>query len=63
MFRGILPLDDAGYIPADIHMRTGVPGVFSAGDVNAKRFRQLVTAASDGAVAALMADEFLRLRG
>jgi thioredoxin reductase (NADPH) len=60
MFRGILPLDDAGYIPADAHMRTGVSGVFSAGDVNAKRFRQLVTAASDGAVAALMADEFLR---
>ena len=45
-------LDDAGYILTDQHMATTAPGLFAAGDVRATPFRQVVTAAGDGAVAA-----------
>ena len=60
LFKGILELDKAGYIKADENMRTNIPGVFSAGDINVKSFRQLTTAAADGTIAALMADRHLR---
>ena len=60
MFKGVLTMNDAGYIVADEAMRTNIPGVFSAGDINVKEFRQLTTAASDGTIAALMADRYLR---
>ncbi len=49
---GALPLDEAGYIVADQTGRTGVPGVYAAGDVRAKELRQVVTAVADGAVCA-----------
>lgn len=60
MFKGMLEMDKAGYIKADENMQTGIPGVFSAGDINVKQFRQLTTAASDGTIAALMADRYIR---
>ncbi len=60
MFKGVLDLDAKGYVQADPNMRTNIPGVFSAGDVNVKQFRQLTTAAADGTIAALMADTYLR---
>lgn len=60
LFKGILNMDKAGYIIADADMQTNVPGVFSAGDINVKTFRQLTTAAADGTIAALMADRYLR---
>ncbi len=60
LFKGVLDLDDAGYMKADENMRTNIPGVFSAGDINVKQFRQLTTAAADGTIAALMADRYLR---
>ena len=60
MFKGVLTLDKTGYIVADENMQTNVAGVFSAGDINAKQFRQLTTAAADGTIAALMADRYLR---
>ena len=60
LFKDILELDEAGYVKADENMRTNIPGVFSAGDINAKSFRQLTTAAADGTIAALMADRHLR---
>lgn len=44
--------DEAGYIITDDHMRTSIPGLFAAGDIRAKPFRQIVTAAADGAIAA-----------
>lgn len=44
--------DDAGYIITDELMRTSIPGLFAAGDIRAKPFRQIITAASDGAIAA-----------
>ncbi len=56
---GILSLDENGYIIADETTRTNIPGVFAAGDVRTKPLRQVVTAASDGAVAAVIAEEYL----
>ncbi len=58
LFEGQLPLE-RGYIPTDEDMRTSVPGVFAAGDVRVKSLRQVVTAAADGAVAAVQAERFL----
>ena len=56
---GVLSLDKNGYIIADETTRTNIPGVFAAGDVRTKPLRQVVTAASDGATAAVMAEEYL----
>jgi len=55
LFEGILKRDDQGYILTDENMCTCVPGVYAAGDVRAKSLRQVVTAVSDGAVAAMQA--------
>jgi thioredoxin reductase (NADPH) len=54
-----LVLDPDGYIVTDGEMRTAVPGVFAAGDVRAKRLRQVATAVGDGAQAAVAAQQFL----
>lgn len=54
-FADLTAPDAAGYFPADESCRTGVPGLFVAGDCRAKAVRQLTTAVSDGAVAALAA--------
>ena len=48
-----------GYIIADRDMRTSLPGVFAAGDVISKKYRQLTTAAADGTIAALEAGRYL----
>lgn len=56
---GQVELDQAGYIVADETTRTALPGVFAAGDVRTKALRQVVTAVSDGAVAAHFAEEYL----
>lgn len=58
LFADQLPLEK-GYIPTDENMRTALPGVFAAGDVRVKSLRQVVTAASDGAVAAVQAERYL----
>lgn len=44
--------DEGGYILTDENMQTSIPGLFAAGDIRAKPFRQIVTAAADGAIAA-----------
>ncbi|MBP3921578.1 MAG: thioredoxin-disulfide reductase [Ruminiclostridium sp.] len=54
-------LDENGYIIADETTRTSVEGVFAAGDIRTKALRQIVTAASDGAVAVHFAEEYLSL--
>ena len=59
IFKGVLELDKAGYIVADESTRTNIPGVFAAGDVRTKALRQVVTAVSDGAMAAHYAEEYL----
>ena len=56
---GQLALDESGYIVADETTKTSVAGVFAAGDVRTKELRQVVTAASDGAVAAHFAEIYL----
>lgn len=58
LFQGQLPLE-GGYIPTDEEMRTAIPGVFAAGDVRVKSLRQVVTAAADGAIAAVQAQRYL----
>ena len=60
LFRDQLELDRNGYIVAGEDTRTSVAGVFAVGDVRAKVVRQVVTAASDGAVAAHYVEEYLK---
>lgn len=59
LFSGQVDLDPRGYVIADESTRTSLPGVFAAGDVRTKAFRQIVTAASDGATAAHYAEEYI----
>ena len=57
--KSILSLDDSGRIITDQDMRTSVNGLFAAGDCRAKSLRQIVTATSDGAIAAHTAAQYL----
>jgi thioredoxin reductase (NADPH) len=58
VFAELAGLDEQGYIKAGEDCKTKTPGIFAAGDCRTKKVRQLTTAASDGAVAALMACEY-----
>lgn len=60
---GLLALDEDGRVPTDIWMRTDLPGLFAAGDVRQNSASQAITAAGDGATAAIAADRYLRARG
>jgi thioredoxin reductase (NADPH) len=59
MFTGQVETDESGYIVASEDTKTNIPGVFAAGDVRTKPVRQVVTAASDGAVAGIMAERYV----
>lgn len=58
-FADVVAIDSDGYILADEFCRTSTPGIFAAGDCRVKKVRQLVTAAADGAAAALEACEYI----
>jgi thioredoxin reductase (NADPH) len=58
-WRDVLPVDEAGYIVTNELMETRIPGIFAAGDVRRNSARQAITAAGDGATAALSAQKFL----
>jgi len=60
----VLPLDQlksdsAGFIVTDVEMQTSIPGVYAAGDIRSKNFRQIVNAAGEGANAELSAEQYL----
>ena len=50
---------ERGYILTDEDMKTNIPGVFAAGDIRKKSLKQVVTAAADGAIAAVQASEYI----
>ncbi|MDD3632965.1 MAG: thioredoxin-disulfide reductase [Candidatus Cloacimonadaceae bacterium] len=70
IYVGILPnnkllesrinLDEAGFVYTDEFMHTNIPGVYAAGDIRHKVLRQVVTATSDGAIAAFNAEKWIR---
>ena len=57
--KDIVELDKHGYIVANEKMETRIPGVYAVGDARVKYLRQVVTAAADGAIAAVTAEKFL----
>ena len=63
MFRGIIDLDDDGYIRTTNQVFTKVPGIFACGDVQDRRYRQAITAAGSGCMAALEVEKYLEEHG
>jgi thioredoxin reductase (NADPH) len=59
-FRGILEVDDVGYIIVDDSMSTSAPGIFAAGDIRRDSARQIAAAVGDGATAAMSAFRYLQ---
>ena len=59
MAKGILELDNEGFVITDNNMETSVSGVFAAGDIRSKLLRQVSTAVGEGATAAVAAEKYL----
>lgn len=56
---GMVRLDSGGHVPVNLWMETERPGLFAAGDIREQSARQVVSAAGDGATAAIRADQYL----
>ncbi len=61
LVKGLVPVNQWGYVETGDDMSTPVPGLFVAGDLRAKQFRQITTAVADGTIAALAAQRYLKL--
>lgn len=59
LFKGQLSMDEAGFLVVNRHLHTSVPGVFAAGEVHDNHFKQAITSAGFGCMAALEAQHFL----
>jgi len=59
IFQGLVEMDKTGFIITDENLRTSAPGLFAAGDCRSKHFRQVVTAAGDGANAVHSAESYI----
>lgn len=59
LFKDYLKLTPQGYVITDENMQTNIKGVYAAGDVREKQFRQITTAVADGTIAALAAEKYI----
>ena len=60
LVRGVVELDDYGYVVTHGYLETSVPGVYAAGDLRAENLRQVVTATADGAIAAVELERYAK---
>ncbi len=63
LVKGLVKTNDWGYVETGDDMSTAVPGVYVAGDIRSKRFRQITTAVADGTIAALAVQKFVKEHG
>jgi thioredoxin reductase (NADPH) len=59
LVKGQIELDESGFVVTDNDMQTSVPGVFAAGDIRSKLFRQISTAVGEGAAASFSAEKYI----
>ncbi|MCA9923471.1 MAG: FAD-dependent oxidoreductase, partial [Anaerolineales bacterium] len=60
--KGHLAMDDEGYVIADERMRTSVPGIYAAGEIQDNHFRQIATSVGQGTAAAMELEKWLAER-
>jgi thioredoxin reductase (NADPH) len=60
LVKGIVKMNQWGYVETGEDMSTDVPGVYVAGDIRSKRFRQITTAVADGTIAALAVQKYVK---
>jgi thioredoxin reductase (NADPH) len=61
LLNGLVELDAGGHVIVDLEMKTSLPGLYAAGDLRTRAARQLISAAGDGATAAISAEQYLSL--
>jgi thioredoxin reductase (NADPH) len=59
LIKGMVKQDESGFVVSDEKMETSVPGVFAAGDIRSKPWRQISTAVGEGATASFYAEKYL----